>query len=128
MGRAAVFDYRTNLRNACVPPSTDIERVVAGILEPRLGVEQVGLHDSFFDLGGQSLLATQVVSALRDTFQIEISLRSFFETPTVAGMSKTIEAIGESEGIDLARAAQVILQLDQLSDDEVKVMLAARAS
>ena len=127
-GKAAASHSRPNLRSAYVPPSTDIERVIAGILETRLGIEQVGLYDSFFDLGGQSLLATQVVSALRDTFQIEISLRSFFEKPTVAGMSKTIEAIGESEGIDLAKAAQVILQLDQLSDDEVKVMLAARGN
>ena len=126
--KSAVSHARPNLRNAYVPPSTDIERVVAGILAGRLGIEQVGLQDNFFDLGGQSLLATQVVSALRDAFQIEISLRSLFEMPTVAGMSRTIEAIGEQEGVDLHQAAQLILQLDQLSDDEVKLMLAAKAA
>jgi acyl transferase domain-containing protein/acyl carrier protein len=125
--KSAVSHARPNLRNAYVPPSTDLEHVVASILAGRLGIEQVGLHDNFFDLGGQSLLATQVVSALRDAFQIEISLRSLFETPTVAGMSRTIETIGEQEGVDLHKAAQVILQLDQLSDDEVKLMLAAKA-
>lgn len=126
-GKSATSYSRPNLRNAYVPPSTDIERVITGILEARLGIEQVGLHDNFFDLGGQSLLATQVVSALRDAFQIEISLRSLFETPTAAGMSRTIETIGEREGVDLHKAANVILQLDQLSDDEVTLMLAARA-
>ncbi|HEX2269471.1 MAG TPA: SDR family NAD(P)-dependent oxidoreductase, partial [Pyrinomonadaceae bacterium] len=125
-GRNVASHARPNLRNAYVPPSTDLERVVAGILAGRLGIEQVGLYDNFFDLGGQSLLATQVVSALRDAFQIEISLRSLFETPTVAGMSRTIETIGEQEGVDLQKAAQLIMQLDQLSDDEVKLMLAAK--
>jgi acyl transferase domain-containing protein/acyl carrier protein len=125
-GKGAGSHSRPNLRNAYVPPSSDLERVIAGILQGRLGIEQVGLHDNFFDLGGQSLLATQVVSALRDAFQIEISLRSLFEMPTVAGMSQTIEAIGEREGVDLHRAAQVILQLNELSEDEVKSMLAAR--
>jgi acyl transferase domain-containing protein/acyl carrier protein len=125
--RSVATYARPNLRNAYVPPSTDLERIVAGILAGRLGIEQVGLYDNFFDLGGQSLLATQVVSALRDAFSIEISLRSLFETPTVAGMSRTIEAIGEQEGVDLHKAAQLILQLDQLSDDEVKLMLTAKA-
>ena len=58
-----------------------------------LHVEQVGIHDNFFDLGGHSLLATQIISTVLKTLQVELPVRSFFEVPTVAGLAKLIETI-----------------------------------
>jgi hypothetical protein len=51
----------------------------------------VGIHDNFFDLGGHSLLTTQLASRLRDAFQLEVPLQAFFEEPTVAGLAESIE-------------------------------------
>ncbi|MFN6484869.1 MULTISPECIES: non-ribosomal peptide synthetase [unclassified Nostoc] len=74
-----------------VAPRTPIEEVLGGIWSEILGIKQVGIHDSFFDLGGHSLLATQVASQVREAFQVELRLRSLFETPTIAGLAELIE-------------------------------------
>jgi amino acid adenylation domain-containing protein len=83
---------RSNVEGTFVVPRTPVEEVIAGIWAETLGIERVGIHDNFFELGGHSLLATQVVSQVREAFQVEMPLRSLFETPTVAGLSDHIEA------------------------------------
>jgi acyl carrier protein len=66
---------------------------LAAIYAEVLCLERVGISDHFFDLGGHSLLATQVASRVRQAFEIELPLRSLFETPTVAGLAENIESI-----------------------------------
>jgi amino acid adenylation domain-containing protein len=68
------------------------EQVVAEIWAEVLGRERVGVHDDFFELGGHSLLATQTISRLRRVFGIELSLRSLFQTPTVAELAEQVDA------------------------------------
>ncbi|HEU4882248.1 MAG TPA: amino acid adenylation domain-containing protein [Longimicrobium sp.] len=70
-----------------VPPRTPAEELVAGIWERILGVRP-GVHDNFFDLGGHSLRATQVVSRLREAFGADLPLRALFEAPTVSGLAE----------------------------------------
>jgi acyl carrier protein len=108
-----------------VEARTAVERVVAEVWRGVLGVERVGVHDNFFDLGGHSLLATQVVSRVRDTFEVELPLRRLFEEPTVA---RLVEVILE-EPVQRARVektAELLLMLEELSDDEAGQMLDER--
>ncbi len=72
---------RPNLPNDYVPPRNDLERAIADIWCKSLGIEKVGIYDDFFELGGHSLLAAQLVSRLRETFQVSLALRSVFESP-----------------------------------------------
>ena len=71
-------------------PRTPTERELARIWSKVLRVEEVGIHDNFFDLGGHSLLATQVMSRINNTFAVKVPLRRIFETPTVAGLAQAI--------------------------------------
>jgi amino acid adenylation domain-containing protein len=92
-------------------PRNELEQVLAEIWAELLPVERIGIHDNFFDLGGHSLLATRLVSRLRETFQVEVSLRSLFEAPTIAQLNDLIETL-------------LIEQLQALSEDEVKRLAA----
>lgn len=84
---------RATLEESFVAPRSAIENQLADIWAELLDIERVGIHDNFFELGGHSLKATQVVSRIRDTFQIELPLRSLFEKPTVAELGQQIETI-----------------------------------
>ncbi|WP_280456490.1 non-ribosomal peptide synthetase [Nocardia carnea] len=80
-------------------PRTQAEQVVAAIFADILGQELVGVDDNFFDLGGNSLVATQVVARISAAFGVRIGVRALFETPTVAGLATriaTAAAGGES--------------------------------
>ncbi|BCL80829.1 non-ribosomal peptide synthetase [Ktedonobacteria bacterium brp13] len=74
-------------------PRTPVEEIVSGIWKSVLRVKQLGIHDQFTSLGGHSLLATQVISRIRQALQVDVPLRALFETPTVAGLSQTIEQL-----------------------------------
>ncbi|HEX6288833.1 MAG TPA: amino acid adenylation domain-containing protein [Herpetosiphonaceae bacterium] len=111
-----------------VAPRTPTETRLAQIWAEVLQVERVGIHDSFFDLGGHSLSATQMMSAVRAAFQVELSLQTIFEGPTVAAMAAVIErsaqddhddAIQADIGIARDQAEHLLTNLDELSDEEV---------
>jgi amino acid adenylation domain-containing protein len=86
-----------------VAPRNAIEELLAGMWAEILHVEQIGIHDNFFDLGGHSLLAVRLNSRLRSTFKTEVPLNLVFETPTVAGLSATISRlVGTEQGIEEA--------------------------
>jgi len=73
-----------------VAPRTPLERQLADILRQLLGVDRVGVHDSFFELGGFSLLATRLTSRIREEFNVELSLRDIFQSPTVDRLAQLI--------------------------------------
>ncbi|MFG1645416.1 amino acid adenylation domain-containing protein [Amycolatopsis sp. NPDC049252] len=79
----------------------DLEAAVAEIFASVLGVERIGIDDSFLDLGGHSLVATQIASRLRERFEIDIPLRTVFDSPTVARLAKvvakTLHGAGEQD-------------------------------
>jgi acyl carrier protein len=73
-----------------VAPRTPIEEVLAIIWIELLGVERVGVHDNFFDLGGHSLMAMRLIAAVRDTLGIALPLKAFFESPTIEHMGRIL--------------------------------------
>jgi hypothetical protein len=82
---------RAHLDEALVAPRTVTEALLAAIWTIVLGVEQVGVHDNFFELGGHSLLATRLISRIRQVFQVDLPLRTVFETPTIASLAEYID-------------------------------------
>jgi surfactin family lipopeptide synthetase A len=94
--RPALIDVGRRARHGgaeYVAPRTESERRIAELWREVLGVSQVGLHDNFFELGGHSLLATRVISRLRDAFGVELTLRSLFESSTVAKLADHIQTV-----------------------------------
>jgi thioesterase domain-containing protein/acyl-coenzyme A synthetase/AMP-(fatty) acid ligase/acyl carrier protein len=76
-----------------VAPRNHIEKQLAEIWSETLDVERVGVHDSFFKLGGHSILATMVVAQVIDTFQVDLPVRRLFDAPTIAQLAKVIEQL-----------------------------------
>jgi acyl transferase domain-containing protein/SAM-dependent methyltransferase/acyl carrier protein len=92
-GGGSAFNRRPELTTPYAEPSTDLERTVAGTWQTVLGIDRVGVDDSFFDLGGESLLAMQLVTRLREELGVALSVRRFFDAgdPTVRGLVRVIE-------------------------------------
>ncbi|HSK79267.1 MAG TPA: amino acid adenylation domain-containing protein, partial [Thermoanaerobaculia bacterium] len=83
---------RPSLHVPYAPPRDTTERRVVEILGELLRLETVGIHDSFFDLGGDSLLATHLVARLERELGAELSLRDIFESPSAAELAASIAA------------------------------------
>jgi acyl transferase domain-containing protein len=81
---------RPSLANEYLAPRDSIERAIADLWEALLGISPVGVHDNFFDLGGHSLLGTQVMSRLREGLQVDLPVRCLFEGPTVAELAAAV--------------------------------------
>jgi amino acid adenylation domain-containing protein/non-ribosomal peptide synthase protein (TIGR01720 family) len=79
-------------------PLTPTEEILAGLWADLLGRSRFGPEDDFFAAGGHSLLVTQLVSRLRQTFGVEVAVRELFESPTLAGLAERIDAaLGKPE-------------------------------
>lgn len=79
-----------------VPPSTPMQKSIAELWQQILGIERVGIHDNFFELGGHSLLITQLLTKLQNTFDVKVSLRKLFGSPTIAAIAQEIERIQQA--------------------------------
>lgn len=111
-----------DLAAAYVPPRTPVEEMLAGMWTEVLKVDRVGIHDNFFDLGGHSLMATQLISRIRDAFNVELSLRRLFEDPTIAGLSLNI-ANSMAEQASPEDLDQMLAEIEQLSEDDLQNLL-----
>ncbi len=108
---------RPELTSLYVAPRNPIEAKLAGIWSDVLALQEVGVVDGFFDLGGHSLAAMRVVSEVVRQFQLEIPLKSLFESPTVAQMAKIIEEHQE-KGITDAELDRLLTDIEALQEED----------
>ncbi|HEU5381257.1 MAG TPA: amino acid adenylation domain-containing protein, partial [Ktedonobacteraceae bacterium] len=94
---------------AYVAPRTALEEQIAQVWTEVLGLERVGVMDNFFEIGGHSLKATQIIARVRQIVGVTVSLRSLFEDPTIAGQARAFEQALEQQGdVQLSTALQPI--------------------
>jgi oxalate---CoA ligase len=84
-----------------VAPRTKLETEIASIFAATLGVQRIGLRDSFFSLGGDSLLAAMLLTRVRKSTGVEIPLIAFLENPSVSGVCRSLEQRSESNQLRL---------------------------
>jgi len=82
---------RPPLQNACVDPQTEMQRSLASIWQKFLGIEEVGIHDNFFDLGGHSLLLLRVQTQIRSTLGASVPVTELLRCPTIATLADALE-------------------------------------
>ncbi|OKH46951.1 non-ribosomal peptide synthetase [Calothrix sp. HK-06] len=83
-------DTSSFVSNDFVAPRTDTEALLVKIWRQVLRLEQIGINDNFFEMGGDSLLAMQIISRCRQSFDVEVSLNLLFEKPTISSFAEAI--------------------------------------
>lgn len=106
-----------------VAPRTETEETIAGMWQDLLGVAPIGVNDNFLEVGGHSLLAVQMISQLRTDFEVEVSVQTLFDLPTIASLAERIESMTTGELGDLDTMARLLEQVERLSEGEVKAFL-----
>ncbi len=120
---------RVDDESAYAAPSTPTEELLASIWAEVLRIERAGVTHDFFALGGHSLSATQVVARIRQAFQVELPLRTLFESPTIRGLAAIVDraqrgglgaeappivSVSREQEIPLSFAQQRLWFLDQM--------------
>ncbi|MGH7462238.1 MAG: phosphopantetheine-binding protein, partial [Longimicrobiales bacterium] len=94
------------LDSAFVLPRTELERRIATVWREVLGVERVGVHDNFFDLGGHSLLIVRLHSRLRDRLTVDLAVVDLFRFPTVSALAAYLDNARPALDSVIERASQ----------------------
>ena len=105
-------------------PASPVEEILAGVFAEVLGIDQVGVDDSFFDLGGDSLLAMRLIAAIETGLDADLSVRTVFDAPTVTqlalrvggdgGRREPLVAVERPAEVPLSFAQQRLWFIDQL--------------
>jgi acyl transferase domain-containing protein/thioesterase domain-containing protein len=88
---------RPNVDSEFVAPGTDIEKTLAGFWSELLGIEKIGTADSFFDLGGHSLVAVRLFRMIKKAYAVDFPISVLFEAPTIAQCAQLIEESGAGQ-------------------------------
>jgi acyl carrier protein len=108
-----------------VPPRTRIERELAQIWAEVLSIGPIGIHDKFLEMGGDSLLAVRVLTQVIERFQVEMSIQSFLQSPTVAEMAvivtqQSMKRAGKEEIL------RILAELESSSDEDAERRLSGK--
>jgi amino acid adenylation domain-containing protein len=119
--------YRPKLGHHFIAPTTAVESVLAMIWSKALGVDRIGIHDTFLDLGGDSLIASRIISYIGRIFPWNLSVAEFYDAPTIGRTAYLLT--NKAPTVEQAeRVAAVYLEICNLSPTEVETMLADELS
>jgi hypothetical protein len=114
---------RPALTNSYVAPQNALETLLTNLWAKILGLERVGVNDSFFDLGGQSLLATQLLARINELLNIQVPLKTLFAKPAVADFCA---ALLFEAGPGAERTAELLLAISNMPEEDATRLLAIR--
>ena len=126
---------RAESKQPFTPPRTPTEETLAKIWRELLRQPEIGIDDNFFQIGGHSLLAMQLMARARNEFQTVLSLRNIFEAPTIAQLAvildrkngrpatPMIHPLTRAQRISAEHALELLGKLDELSETEVESLL-----
>jgi len=105
-----------------VPPRTPLETLLADAWRDVLKIDQIGIHENFFDLGGHSLLAARVVSKVRSVLDVELGMVDVFQAPTISGLAEMLcPRVAQKQS--QSELARLIDELANLSEEEAQACL-----
>src|SRR5271154_4318634 len=106
-------------------PQTNLQEVLATVWAGSLGIEKVGIEEDFFELGGASVVATQIVSRLREMFQMDLPAILLFETPTIEKLARYMIENEAQPGLT-EKTATLLKRIEGMTEEEVARSLGAK--
>ena len=110
---------RPELEVAYATPRSDVEKLLAEIWAEVLAIDSIGIHDNFFDLGGDSLAASRVISRVIQSFKLDLPVKALFDAPTVARMAEVVKQ-NETHRADDAALEQMLRLLETMTEEEAQ--------
>ena len=108
---------RPQLETAYIPPKNEQEIALIEIFESVLGCDKIGINDDFFELGGDSLIATTLIAKIKENFLVDINISEIFNLTTVAQFSEYINSQKQSIDSDVAKISQLLETIENTVDD-----------
>ena len=124
--RIGLADKLTSkLKVAYVPPRNPVEDIIARIWADVLSIDRISIYDNFFIMGGDSLMATRVVSRLRKIFNFELPIPTMFKEPKLVNLAAVIDKALRRNGAlnDSEMTQQTLNELEDLSEEEAQRLL-----
>src|ERR1700722_8231137 len=106
-------------------PKTTLQEVLSKVWAESLGIENVGIVDDFFELGGASVVATQIISRLRQMFQMDLPAILLFDTPTIEKLARYMIEHEAQPGLT-EKTATLLKQIEGMTEEEVARSLGAK--
>jgi len=106
-----------------IAPRNETEATIANIFRELLGVKDVGINNSFLELGGDSLTGTQLLSKLKQAFAMNLPISTIFEFPTVAQLAEIIQEKQQPGLGDLEKTGKILQLMEELSEEEIMALL-----
>jgi hypothetical protein len=118
---------RPQLDVAHAAPRSDVETLLAKVWAEVLAIDSVGIHDNFFDLGGDSLAAWRVISRVIQTCRMVLPVKALYDAPTVARMAEVVTQNFDHRGAD-KDVEQTLREVETMTDEEAQRFVAEKSS